>query len=72
LPKSLPDLYEKILLGVQPEDLELANSMLLWVIWAESPLTLEELKIAIAIQPGHRPMSVCPEWWRMILKVFYI
>jgi hypothetical protein len=25
LPKSLPDLYEKILLAIQPEDLELAN-----------------------------------------------
>jgi hypothetical protein len=57
LPKSLLDLYEKILLAIQPEDLELANSILLWVVWAERPLTLEELKIAIAIQPGHRSMS---------------
>jgi hypothetical protein len=57
LPKSLPDLYEKILLGIQHEYLELANSILLWVVWAERPLTLEELKIATAIQPGHRSMS---------------
>jgi hypothetical protein len=57
LPRSLPDLYEKILLAIHPDDLELANSILRWVVWAERPLTLEELKIAIAIQPGHRSMS---------------
>jgi hypothetical protein len=69
LPKSLPNLYEKISLGIQCEYLELANSILRWVVWAERPFTLEELKIAIAIQPGHRSMSdflSCVSW--MLLK----
>jgi hypothetical protein len=52
LPKTLPDLYRKILLGIKLEDLEAANTMLRWVMWAERPLKLQELKIAIAIQPG--------------------
>jgi hypothetical protein len=44
-------------IAIQPKDLELANSILRWVVWAERPLTLEELKIAIAIQPGYQSMS---------------
>jgi ankyrin repeat protein len=58
LPSSLPDLYTKILLAIEPDDLETANNILRWVVWAERPLSLEELRIAIAIQPGHRSMSV--------------
>jgi hypothetical protein len=54
-PKSLPDLYKKILLAIQPEDLDLANSILRWVVWAERPLKLQELTIATAIQ--HRQAS---------------
>jgi hypothetical protein len=54
LPKSLPDLYERILLAIQPEDLDAAKNILRWVVWAERPLKLEELKTAVAIQPQHK------------------
>jgi hypothetical protein len=37
--------------------LEAAINIHRWVVWAERPLKLEELRIAIAIQPGHRSMS---------------
>jgi hypothetical protein len=57
LPKSLPDLYRNILLEIKPENLEAAHKILQWVVWAERPLTLQELAIAIAIQPGHKSMS---------------
>jgi hypothetical protein len=57
LPKSLPDLYRKILLAIHPDDLEVANSILRWVVWAERPLTLPELAIAMAMQPEHRSVS---------------
>jgi hypothetical protein len=71
LPKSHPDLYEKILLAIQPEDLELANSILRWVVWTECPLTLEEL-MQSQYSPGTGRCLICPEWWRMILKAFYV
>jgi ankyrin repeat protein len=61
LPKSLPELYQKILLAIKPEDLEAANKILRWVVWAERPLTLQELTMAIAIQPMHRSMSALRE-----------
>jgi hypothetical protein len=54
LPKGLPDLYRKILLAIHPDDLEIANSILRWVVWAERPLTLKELTIALAIHPEHK------------------
>jgi hypothetical protein len=44
LPTSLIDLYRKILLAIEPEDLETANNIHRWVVWAERPLTLEELR----------------------------
>jgi hypothetical protein len=57
LSKSLPDLYRKILLAIHPDDLEVANSILRWVVWVERPLTLPELTIAMAMQPEQRSVS---------------
>jgi hypothetical protein len=67
-PKSLPDLYRKILLAIQPDDLEVACNILRWVVWAERPLTLEELRIAIAIQPGQRSLSELPKFMELDLE----
>jgi ankyrin repeat protein len=61
LPKTLPDLYKKILCAIEPDDVEFANDILRWVVWAERPLTLRELTTAIAIQPEHRSMSALTE-----------
>jgi hypothetical protein len=61
LPKTLPDLYKKILYAIKPEDVELANDIFRWVVWAERPLTLRELTTAIAIQHKHRSMSALTE-----------
>jgi ankyrin repeat protein len=70
LPKSLPDLYRKILVAVKPEDLETANNILRWVVWAEQPLTVQELTTAIAIQPEHRSMSDLSEIMQFYLEKF--
>jgi hypothetical protein len=67
-PKSHPGLYRKILLAIEPEDLETANNILRWVVWAERPLTLKELAIAIAIQPGHRSISALAEAMELDLE----
>jgi hypothetical protein len=61
LPKDLPDLYNRILRNIKPEDLEVANTILRWVVWAERPLTLHELTVAIAIRPGQRSMDALSE-----------
>jgi hypothetical protein len=61
LPTGLPAVYKSILLAIKLEDVEATNNILRWVVWSERPLKLEELKIAIAIQPGHRSMSALSE-----------
>jgi hypothetical protein len=68
LSKCLPDLSRKILLVVTLEDLEAANNILRWVVWAERPLTLQELAIASAIQTEHRSMSALPETMELDLE----
>jgi ankyrin repeat protein len=57
LPKTLPGLYNDILLKIRPEDQEYATTILRWVVWAVRPLTLQELTIAIAIRPDDTSMS---------------
>jgi hypothetical protein len=68
LPKTLPDLYRKILLAIKPEDVELAKDILRWVVWAERPLTVRELTTAIAIKPEHRSMSTLSEMVQLNLE----
>jgi hypothetical protein len=57
LPRGLPAVYEKSLRKIPPEDQKRAENILQWVTWAMRPLTLKELAIAIAIQPGKTSMS---------------
>jgi len=57
MPRSLPDLYKRILNRIDPEDREKARIVLRWVVSAKRPLTLEELKIAIALRPGATSMG---------------
>jgi len=57
LPRDLPGVYINILRKIQTEDQTTAESILQWVVWAARPLTLEELKIAIAIQPERTSMA---------------
>jgi len=50
MPKSLPDLYRRILSRITTKDRDKARIVLQWVVSAKRPLTLEELKIAIALR----------------------
>ncbi|KAF8243670.1 hypothetical protein K440DRAFT_38583 [Wilcoxina mikolae CBS 423.85] len=57
LPKSLPDVYRNILRKINREDQPAANTILQWVVWAIRPLSLEELRVAIAIDIKDTCMS---------------
>ena len=56
LPPDLPGVYMNILEKIPTKDQAAAETILQWVVWAIRPLTLEELRIAIAILP-HRSLS---------------
>ncbi|KAI2617477.1 hypothetical protein GGR54DRAFT_208663 [Hypoxylon sp. NC1633] len=51
LPQDLYETYDRILARIPKADQEPARRILLWVSFAVSPLTLEELRDAIAIDP---------------------
>jgi hypothetical protein len=68
LPKSLPDLYNRILVNIKVDDAEAAKNILRWVVWAERPLTLQELAISIALRPDHRSTSELSEMMRCDLQ----
>ena len=57
LPPDLPGVYMNILRNIRARDHKTALSILQWVVWAIRPLTLQELTIAIAVQPAHTSMS---------------
>ena len=57
LPSDLPGVYMKILRQIRTDAQTTAQSILQWVVWAIRPLTLQELTIAIAIEPEHTSMS---------------
>ncbi|KAK5170298.1 uncharacterized protein LTR77_004885 [Saxophila tyrrhenica] len=46
LPKTLDETYERILLGIDPMDQDVALAALRWLTFAEYPLTLRELEEA--------------------------
>ncbi|KAI1276233.1 hypothetical protein F5Y07DRAFT_367646 [Xylaria sp. FL0933] len=52
LPHDLHETYERVLARVSKIDQEPVRRILTWVTFTVSPLTLEELHIAIAIEPG--------------------
>ena len=59
-PKSLTALYELLLLTIKAEDKEvvqLAMEALLWVVYAQRPLTVDELRYALAIPNLGQPFS---------------
>ncbi|KAI1210758.1 uncharacterized protein F4807DRAFT_451294 [Annulohypoxylon truncatum] len=51
LPQDLHETYDRILARVPKADQESARRILLWVAFAVTPLTLEEIHTAIAIDP---------------------
>jgi hypothetical protein len=57
LPKGLHKLYRNILNKIKPDDLQIAKTILQWVVWAARPLHVRELAVAIAIRPEHTSIS---------------
>jgi hypothetical protein len=57
LPKDLPKLYRNILNKIEPDDLEIAKTILQWVVWATRPLHLRELAVAIAVLRKHTSIT---------------
>jgi len=53
LPKDITALYVSILGGIDAEYEAKARMILQWIVYAARPLTLKELKIAIAVTPEH-------------------
>ncbi|KAI0165473.1 hypothetical protein GGR52DRAFT_575564 [Hypoxylon sp. FL1284] len=51
LPRDLHETYDRILARISRVDRDLARRVLLWVSFAVTPLTLEEIRSAIAIEP---------------------
>lgn len=52
LPRALEETYNRILSHVSPADEILLHKVLSWLAFAFSPLTLEELWEAVAVEPG--------------------
>ena len=52
LPKSLFDIYERILSGINSTDIADARAIMQWLAFAKRPLALEEAAEAATIQPG--------------------
>ena len=52
LPRDLPQTYERILsANTETDDIDICKRIFLWVATAKRPLTLEELREAIGIEP---------------------
>jgi hypothetical protein len=68
LPKSIPDLYNRILGNINVENAEAAKNILRWVVWAERPLTLHELTIVVAIKPEQQSTSEMSKMMRFDLE----
>ena len=56
VPSELSDLYEELLAQLPNGDLELATRALRWVTFSRRPLTIGELRFAVAADPD-RPMQ---------------
>ena len=55
LPKELDDTYDQAMNRIQCQKrskTDLANKVLSWVIFARRPVTIEELRCALAVEPG--------------------
>jgi hypothetical protein len=51
LPPTLDKTYDRILCPIAAEDAEYAVQMLLWLVFSERPLTVDEVAEVIAIEP---------------------
>jgi hypothetical protein len=68
LPQGLSEVYLKILADIRQEERETARIILQWVTCALRPLTLQELRVAIAIRPGATSMSAIEDDMEMDLQ----
>jgi ankyrin repeat protein len=68
LPKSIPELYNRVWGDIKADNAEAAKNILRWVVWAERPLTLQELTIAIAIGPEQQSTSEMSRMMRFDLE----
>ncbi|KFY79076.1 hypothetical protein V499_01886 [Pseudogymnoascus sp. VKM F-103] len=50
LPRGLNEIYERILLGIKPDDTAIIATMLQWISLAMSPLTVPQLAEAMRVQ----------------------
>jgi hypothetical protein len=46
---------------IESDDLQIAKTILQWVVWAARPLHVRELAVAIAIRPEHTSTSSMKE-----------
>ncbi|KAI1853098.1 hypothetical protein JX266_001804 [Neoarthrinium moseri] len=55
VPSEMDDVYRRILVGLQsvPRNEDLAKAILRWTVCAARPLTISELKEALALDTGH-------------------
>jgi PhoPQ-activated pathogenicity-related protein len=60
-PKELPKLYWNLLNRIEPIDLEIARTILQWIVWAAPPLHVRELAVAIVIRPEYTSISAMQE-----------
>lgn len=57
LPKDIPGVYAKILAEIDLISRDKAKRVLRWILFAKRPLTMEELRIVLAIWPDHSYIS---------------
>jgi ankyrin repeat protein len=58
LPNGLPAIYSRMLLQIPTEERKTCASILHWVILALRPLKLQELAVAVGVQPSHPLISL--------------
>jgi ankyrin repeat protein len=61
LPHTLEKTYDRILSGIPQEDSVYAIRILLWLTFAERPLSLDEIAEVVAIDPNRDPVFVDDE-----------
>jgi hypothetical protein len=58
LPSGLPAIYSRMLLQIPAEQRQTSSSILRWVTLALRPLELQELAVAVGVQPPHSFISL--------------
>ncbi|KAK3690297.1 hypothetical protein B0T22DRAFT_441706 [Podospora appendiculata] len=52
LPKTLDETYERLLAGIYENHAEEAQAILIWIVFSECPLTLQEVAETAVLRPG--------------------